>query len=321
MPAVNASISITFTSQYTGNHRVYWRIQGSGDPFTLDPTLVYCASGNTCNASIDILVDFETCPTITFEGYLQPVCFEESPLEDFPPITSEYTQFPDVNFVPDPQINLYGVSCVGVSVSDVVVTDPGSGYTDGVYTNIPFVGGGGSNAEATVTVTGGSIPAVGGVVVTNSGTGYSTPPTLDISSIVHIPGTVATFTVNLDDCQTLVTNGGGQTSKDLFAGYSIGANLNVCSETDPTVENNDWFAVQLGPCVCESCVSVQAENTTGGPLDAWYYSCQTGELYTESVPASTTVILNAAGPLAGCDAIEVTADGEPGITITIVPCA
>lgn len=65
-------------------------------------------------------------------------------------------------------------------VTFISTSSPGSGYTDGVYSGIPAVGGGGSGATAQVTVSGG---VISGVTVSAGGSGYTSGPTYDLSSI------------------------------------------------------------------------------------------------------------------------------------------
>ena len=65
-------------------------------------------------------------------------------------------------------------------VTFIGIVSGGSGYTDGTYSNIPAVGGGGSGAEAQVTVSGGVITAVS---VSAGGSGYTGGTTYDLSTI------------------------------------------------------------------------------------------------------------------------------------------
>lgn len=69
-------------------------------------------------------------------------------------------------------------SGVGAGVVDFNISSPigtlgaitgGSGYTNGVYTNVPLTGGSGTGAKATLTVTSNSVSAV---TITNDGNGY-----------------------------------------------------------------------------------------------------------------------------------------------------
>lgn len=72
MAIVTATITITFTSNYTGDHRICYRQVGT---VSYDcSTLVTCLGGGaSCSTTINVLVDDAACP-VSFEGYVQAVC-------------------------------------------------------------------------------------------------------------------------------------------------------------------------------------------------------------------------------------------------------
>jgi len=59
-------------------------------------------------------------------------------------------------------VNLYAITGLGTQT-------PGSGYTNGTFTNVPLLGGSGYGARATFTVSGGMVT---GVALTDGGVGY-----------------------------------------------------------------------------------------------------------------------------------------------------
>lgn len=72
MALVPATITVFFTSNYTGDHRVCWRTTGS--TIYDCSTLVTCLGGGAaCSANITVTVDDTACPA-SFEGYVQAVC-------------------------------------------------------------------------------------------------------------------------------------------------------------------------------------------------------------------------------------------------------
>ncbi len=68
-------------------------------------------------------------------------------------------------------------------VQDVVITNPGAGYSISYPPKIAFIGGGGSGVAATAVIGNG---LVGVVTITNSGSGYITPPNITFSGISSI---------------------------------------------------------------------------------------------------------------------------------------
>ena len=68
-----------------------------------------------------------------------------------------------------------------ITLSDFSVTKGGSGYTTPV---VLLVGGGGTGATATARVSQG---VIFGVVLTNPGTGYTSPPTIVLGIPVQEP--------------------------------------------------------------------------------------------------------------------------------------
>jgi len=87
-----------------------------------------------------------------------------------------------------------GTTVVAITSSNIKTLGtitPGSGYTNGVYTNVPLTGGSGANAEATIAVVGG---AVATVTVTARGAGYEVGDVLSASN-TNLGGAGAGFSV------------------------------------------------------------------------------------------------------------------------------
>ena len=79
------------------------------------------------------------------------------------------------------------------TVATVGTLVAGTGYTDGVYTNVAFTGGSGAGFTANVTVAGGVVTAV---VVNQGGQGYTVGDVLTVgAAIPFIAGLVSTVTV------------------------------------------------------------------------------------------------------------------------------
>lgn len=79
MALIPAEITVNFTSNYTGNHRVCYRLGGVG-PYDCT-TIVTCLGGGTpCSATISIIVDDAACTDYEYDGYVQAVCELEDSL-------------------------------------------------------------------------------------------------------------------------------------------------------------------------------------------------------------------------------------------------
>jgi len=103
------------------------------------------------------------------------------------------------------------------SVQSVEIVNPGYGYT--VTPGIRFIGGEGSGATATATIGDG---IVGIITVTNSGSGYVTPPEITISGISTVSA-AATAVVSAAGSITSIriTNAG--------LGYSVAPTITIAS--------------------------------------------------------------------------------------------
>jgi len=77
MALVPATITVLFTSNYTGDHRVCWK-ECSAVVYDCT-TIVTCLGGGTgCSTTISVIVDDEACVDACFDGYVQAVCEAES---------------------------------------------------------------------------------------------------------------------------------------------------------------------------------------------------------------------------------------------------
>ena len=86
---------------------------------------------------------------------------------------------PDSNYVVELHYFYYPVSIVQRAIATVNLTNGGSLYTNGTYTNVPLTGGSGSGAIATIVVSG---QAITSVTITNGGNFYAVGDILSTSS-------------------------------------------------------------------------------------------------------------------------------------------
>jgi hypothetical protein len=99
-----ATITVNFTANYAGSHRICWRIQGPPVVPYVCTNLVDCiGGGNVCSATISLMVDPNSCVPVTYEGYIQATCNPEgSPVDQ---VLWSYT------YTPDPSCKLFALTC------------------------------------------------------------------------------------------------------------------------------------------------------------------------------------------------------------------
>ncbi len=334
MALVAATITVNFTSNYTGQHRVCYRFCGSGGYTCIN---VSCTGGGAaCSATIPITVDNETCPVVCFEGYIQATCQDISSLTDRIPFT--------VSFTPNPACKRYKATCNTAGIATVTMVNKGTGYTVGSSPSVSFSGGGGTGATATSAVGSGKILTTGitfisggsgyvngtynnvpidgsaagtgglgtftvtaGVVVlgtvTTPGDGYANPDTLfpRASSLGgSTPGVVATFNVSTD--RGTVT---GITVTAPGAGYTSAPTLTIAPPPSGTTAT---ATANLGYCVgftVNSCIG------TGSPvLDNQIQPGQVVDFCTAGTPPAPTnytVVQDTGNCLCNCQTTTIAA--------------
>lgn len=98
-----ATITVTFTANYAGPHRICWRVQGDTGPYVCTNIVTCAGGGNVCQAVVSIMVDPESCDPVTYEGYIQATCNAEG---------SSVGQVPwVVTFTPNPVCKGYTLTC------------------------------------------------------------------------------------------------------------------------------------------------------------------------------------------------------------------
>lgn len=191
MAITTATITVDFTSNYAGPHRVCWRVQGSGDPYDCTTT-VNCTGGATaCQAIINADVNTTSCDgVVTFEGYVQAAC------EDI--LSTNGRLLWTVDFTPTIACQRYQVSCDSLVVDSLTLTSGGGGYSFGSPPAVSFSAPetiGGTFPTAVTTV---SKDAVSGVsFITPGGSGYIDGVYVDHPTVTSGSGTgfLMSFTV------------------------------------------------------------------------------------------------------------------------------
>lgn len=142
-------------------------------------------------------------------------------------------------------VDLCDPTGTGYRVQSVQITNPGYGYT--TSPKVAFYGGGGEGAEATATISNGSI---GIVTITGQGSGYVTAPNV---SVVGFASTSAVLVSSISDGSVtsinIVNSGIGYTQKPLIViddPYMVGFGTYIFNEivigsaSSTTARVNSW---------------------------------------------------------------------------------
>lgn len=206
MATISATITVDFTANFAGDHRVCFRIQGSGDVFDCS-TIVNCVGGATaCQAIIVTTVNSTSCDgTVTFEGYVQATC------EDVLSLNGRLDWTAD--FIPNPICDRFEIACDYGAIDSIAITVPGQEYlVSDTLTAVRQVGDT-KVADAILsiaTVGDGVINTVTGILA--AGAGYTA---LDVLTVVDGGATGSGATIRVDTIGgsgeiltfTLLTNG------------------------------------------------------------------------------------------------------------------
>lgn len=229
MAPIAASITVHFTANYTGQHRICWRIGSVG---AYDCSIVIATTtGTSYDVVVPVIVDNESCSDVTFEGYVQATC------ED---IASTTGRIPfSVVFTPSPTCLPINVLCQTVGIESFTITNPGSGYVGaptvtlsaGTGTGTAVVGVGAPTATLLFNIGAGLTP----------GTYLAEPAT----AIVGV-GVGATFDVTVTGAGVIssaVHNAG------TGSGYVAGDSVNFPGIPGSATEQVDITAVDTGTIV------------------------------------------------------------------------
>lgn len=148
------------------------------------------------------------------------ITMDDDPAPPFDPLTGyDYTQAgPTIEIISDDGVTTTATAQPNMFayVKDVIVTNPGSGYT--TVPQVVITGGGGSGATATVDLTTGPISAI--IVPQNADVWFTASPEVDIDTLDIEPGSDVTATANLKptgrvESLTFISAGLGYTYADV----------------------------------------------------------------------------------------------------------
>ena len=286
-----ASISIIYTPQYEGCHRIYFRLVGNE---------TYCLYNDTSASEIDVpkeveitlTVDQLTClevpdvncvTTLAVEGYIQPCCAAESDLDT----STSFTFNGSVT-----KCTKYTINCKSAGIRTISVVNPGSGYS--VAPGVTIVGFGGATATATI-----SANSVINIITGNPGGGYSYAglPAVIIDP-PDLPGGVQAtaqvyelYTCGNGTGDVRLTTCGDESPKAIQPAQP-GRSYTTCSTTFPinNESGNTTIGVSLDLTGCCTCINYSLANDATSSATVQYINCD-NLLVTYNVPLETTVTL------------------------------
>jgi len=225
MATVIATINVNFTSNYVGCHRLFWRKTPAG-PYTgpIEAAPPCTGGGNPCTITFFDVVDTESCDPIEYNGYVQACCEDvTSPIGRIPWVTT---------FTPSATCLPFEIVCSAVSIGDIEVVNPGSGYDPLSPPTVTLIGGGfsvlatadaivgeGSITNLLVTTPGsgpGIAPATYNAVPGSNIVGTGTSVVVDATSLNTLPGPYPNAGFTYINSVTLISSSNDWTVGDTF---------------------------------------------------------------------------------------------------------
>lgn len=309
MAVVTATVTVDFTANYTGDHRVCWRIQSVGGAYDCN-TIVNCVGGGTaCQAIFTVDVNTTSCDgTVTIEGYIQATC------ED---ITSTGGRLAfSVDYIPTQTCFSYNIDCDWEGVESVTTLSNG----DGLYLTGDTVVFTRDGADTRVVDAVANCTVAGGVITINVTTPgeYEIPP---VVTLVSGTGSGASFQANLFDCATIASltndcSGGNIRVENL----SVGDTHVFCTDLGLPAVPANYSVALLGCCIGEDtdtdiCFEHTIDNNTVSNQSILHSDCDGNHMFTV-VPGSGSVNI--------CAIPGGIIDPDEGVTFTITntgtPC-
>lgn len=264
-----ASLSITYTPQYEGCHRI--GIKGDGiapiPPYciyidsspsiigeekttviTIDETYDLCLPNNPLEGGV-------SCGSYQVEAYVQACCADEEDVA-----SRVIIKFDAIN--PNP-CAVYDISCTKSGIANIFITNPGSGYVSTPSVLITPTGGGTGFVGTAVMLAGG----VNSVTISNNGENYTTAAAVrfDISPTGNTatgyieycpcgPNCGASSVVSYNNCVD-------QTIETVITPFTD-SSYRVCSQSLPTVTNSTSTIIQK--IASDDCCECKAYSIANG---------------------------------------------------------
>ncbi len=304
-----ATLTINFTANTTGVHTVYWRnYQDTVNTYPNSLAVTVTVPGVQ---SVDIPIQenlYCTYDGVEYEGYIIADCMAATPTTNGIPdsvLTAGSTFTATAAQQPDP-CEFVGLKCESVGISEIEVTDGGSGYagTETLVIGAPDLPGG-IQATGTVTFNGTQVDSI---TITNPGSGYTGTPSVGLSSASE--GDPAQFNVIMEDCPVVdltstVCNGVNNINETPEYILPLNGQINYCvdrtsfddllaarnelAEADPL---HPYDALGINGCHCIPCqqVTINANAASSGSGKVSYQTCYDGQGGNGSIVMITRAI-------------------------------
>jgi hypothetical protein len=283
MALIPATITVSFTAQYTGLHNVYFKLSTDISYGLAGQT--NCTVGNSCSFNFQINVDNETCDTLTYDIYVQPICFITGGVSPVEGRVSEQIQF-----IPEPACKKYTFTCEEVGVDTVTGTLGGQYDVPNLVVPVQATVGGAVFDITFDNLVNGAITVV---TVTDPGsyTSGDLPIVLDWAGAAITEDIAADLVFNLLDCVALNQTGCSGLSETITAGLALDATIEACSTIVPGAQPAGYATpVENGNCLCD-CTQYTITEDTGTPtndLTVNYVACN-GTAVLDTIVAGDTL--------------------------------
>ncbi len=313
-----ATITINYTANYLGDHRVCYRQVGTTNYCCLTDTVSalgpqtfvidFSVLADFCDGTADeVLVPVETdCGPFNYEGYIQPDCEVLGSPNNRTLWTADFTT--------NPSCLAYIITCESAGIDQIIVTDGGSYASDSV---VNITGGGGSGATAvghfgTYNVFGdaaGTGYTIGDVLSLVGGTGTATEITVNT---VGGSGEVTSFTITDPGDYTVTPGSGGVTTT---GGTGAGATFDPAYEViyiTVTAPGDDYTSAPTISLPTGAAVLAQATAVMLPCADFTTPSCGSTATVGLSIGQSAVFCDTTGTPVMVDDGYDVVAD--PAVT-------
>lgn len=270
MALISATITVDFIANYSGDHRVCWKVQGT-DTYDCS-TIINCAGGgNTCQAVFTAQLNGTSCDgDIVVEGYVQAACQDELSLEGRVPFQTN-------PFTPTVVCERFEVICDHVGIINLQIDQAGTQYQVGDVINFVRDTNDTETTDASATVASvGSNGEILSLDLTDGGS-YQIMPTITITST---NGTGASLTAEFDKCPSNYSLGTdcADNNVTIESGLELNKNIAYCIKGGISTPPDGYIINRNGCCIREDttsdvCYTYDITNNDVNPVNINFTAC------------------------------------------------